>query len=83
MYDTSRVSFSGGVGGALANGGAVYGIVHANAEFLDQVSDHDPVLLTLSGIPAPVPEPATVLTMLAGLGRLLRKRSVHSIRRAR
>ena len=51
----------------LANGGAVYDIVHANAEFLDQVSDHDPILLTLSAMPAPVPEPATLALMLLGL----------------
>ena len=51
----------------LANGGAVYDIVHANAEFLDQVSDHDPILLTLSAMPAPVPEPAAVALMLMGL----------------
>lgn len=51
----------------LAHGGAVYDVVHANAEFLDQVSDHDPVLLTLSAMPAPVPEPAAVALMLLGL----------------
>ncbi len=51
----------------LANGGAVYDIVHANAEFLDQVSDHDPILLTLSAMPAPVPEPAALALMLLGL----------------
>ena len=51
----------------LANGGALYDIVHANAEFIDQVSDHDPVLLTLSGIPVTaVPEPQTMLMMLMG-----------------
>ena len=51
----------------LSNGGAVYDIVHANAEFLDQVSDHDPILMTLSAMPAPVPEPASVALMLLGL----------------
>jgi len=51
----------------LANGGALYDVVHANAEFLDQVSDHDPILLTLSAMPAPVPEPAAVALMLLGL----------------
>jgi predicted extracellular nuclease len=51
----------------LANGGALYDIVHANAEFIDQVSDHDPVLLTLSSIPVTaVPEPASLLMMLLG-----------------
>jgi predicted extracellular nuclease len=51
----------------LANGGALYDIVHANAEFIDQVSDHDPILLTLSGIPVTaVPEPQSMLMMLMG-----------------
>ena len=51
----------------LSNGGPIYDVVHANAEFLDQISDHDPVLLTLSAMPAPVPEPAAVALMLMGL----------------
>ena len=51
----------------LSNGGPIYDVVHANAEFLDQISDHDPVLLTLSAMPAPVPEPAAVALMLLGL----------------
>ena len=51
----------------LNNGGPIYDVVHANAEFLDQVSDHDPILLTLSAMPAPVPEPAAVTLMLLGL----------------
>ncbi len=51
----------------LNNGGPLYDVVHANAEFLDQISDHDPVLLTLSAMPAPVPEPAAVALMLLGL----------------
>ncbi|HLL12404.1 MAG TPA: endonuclease/exonuclease/phosphatase family protein, partial [Rubrivivax sp.] len=59
----------------LAKGDLAYDIVHANAEFIDQVSDHDPVLLTFGGIPSPVPEPATLFTMLAGLGLLLHKRA--------
>jgi uncharacterized protein len=65
----------------LANGGAVYDIVHANAEFLSQVSDHDPVLLTLAAIPAPVPEPATLLTLALGLaGVVVRAKHVKSAR---
>ena len=61
----------------LANGGAVYDVVHANAEFIDQVSDHDPILMTLSMVPAPVPEPQTVLLMVLGLlgvGTVARRR---------
>ncbi len=51
----------------LAGGGAIYDVVHANAEFIDQVSDHDPILMTLAMVPAPVPEPQTVLLMMLGL----------------
>ena len=51
----------------LANSGAIYDVVHANAEFIDQVSDHDPILMTLAMVPAPVPEPQTVLLMMLGL----------------
>ena len=61
----------------LANGGVVYDIVHANAEFIDQVSDHDPILMTLAMMPAPVPEPGTWAMMLLGLlaiGRVTRWR---------
>ncbi len=47
-------------------------IVHINSEFLTQVSDHDPLLLTLNI--AAVPEPQTVLLMLAGLGLLVLRR---------
>jgi predicted extracellular nuclease len=60
----------------LAKGDLAYDVVHLNAGYLDQVSDHDPVLLTLGGIPAPVPEPGTVVLMLGGLallGRRLRR----------
>ena len=53
----------------LANKGSlVYDIVHANAEFSDQLSDHDPTLLTFNSVPAPVPEPETYAMLLAGLG---------------
>jgi predicted extracellular nuclease len=55
----------------LLAAGPVYDIVHANAEFLDQVSDHDPVLMTLGLVPAPVPEPATWLLMAAGVAGLV------------
>ena len=65
------------------NAGAIYDVVHANAEFLDQVSDHDPILLTLSAMPAPVPEPAAVATMLLGLlgvgAAARRKKSAQSL----
>ena len=57
----------------LAKGDLLLDVVHANAEFVDQISDHDPVLLTLGAIPAPVPEPAAVLLMLAGLGAVVRR----------
>jgi len=48
-------------------GSLVYDIVHANAEFSDQLSDHDPTLLTFNAVPAPVPEPETYAMLLAGL----------------
>jgi predicted extracellular nuclease len=51
----------------LSQGGLVYDIVHANAEFADQISDHDPLLLTMSIVPAPVPEAGTLAMMLLGL----------------
>lgn len=64
-------------GNLLAKGNLAYRIVHANSEFFDQVSDHDPLLLTLGLVPAPVPEPGTLATLLLGLaavGRALRRR---------
>ena len=54
----------------LAKGDAVYDVVHVNAEFTNRVSDHDPVLLTLGQIPAPIPEPGTWLMMALGLAGL-------------
>jgi uncharacterized protein len=54
-------------GNLLAKGDLVFDVVHANAEFIDQISDHDPLLLTLGGIPMPVPEPGVWALMLAGL----------------
>lgn len=47
--------------------GLAYDVVHANAEFFDQVSDHDPILMTMSLVPAPVPEAGTLAMMLLGL----------------
>ena len=35
--------------------------MHADSAFIDQVSDHDPLLLTPGGIPTPVPELAAVM----------------------
>jgi uncharacterized protein len=52
----------------------VFDVVHANAEFLDQVSDHDPILLTLAAIPAAVPEPDSWALMALGLLGLMRIR---------
>ncbi|TVO69357.1 endonuclease/exonuclease/phosphatase family protein [Denitromonas ohlonensis] len=49
----------------LANGSLSYDIVHANAEFANQISDHDPLLLTIA---MPVPEPETYALMMLGLG---------------
>ncbi len=68
----------------LDKGDLAYDIVHANAEFLDQVSDHDPILMTLGAIPAPVPEPQALALMLAGLallGRRLRRSAQPAPRR--
>lgn len=53
-------------------GASLYDIVHINSEFSDQLSDHDPTLLTLNL--AAVPEPQTVALMLAGLGLLAIRR---------
>lgn len=50
----------------LDKGDLAYDIVHMNAEFAQQVSDHDPLYLSLN-VPAPVPEPRTWLMMVAGL----------------
>ncbi len=49
----------------LADASLVYDIVHANSEFAAQISDHDPLLLTLA---MPVPEPQSWALMLAGVG---------------
>jgi uncharacterized protein len=67
------------VSGNLRNAsGLAYDIVHANSEFTDQVSDHDPILMTMGFVPAPVPEPATWATMALGLAALVAR-----VRRAR
>jgi len=55
----------------LANAGWAFDVVHANSEFIDQVSDHDPLLLRLDLVPAPVPEPATWLMMALGMAGLV------------
>jgi len=49
----------------LADASLVYDIIHANSEFAAQISDHDPLLLTLA---MPVPEPEGWAMMLFGLG---------------
>jgi predicted extracellular nuclease len=49
----------------LADATLVYDIIHANSEFAAQISDHDPLLMTLA---MPVPEPEGWALMLAGLG---------------
>jgi hypothetical protein len=59
----------------LLAAGAAYDVVHANAEFITQVSDHDPVLMTLGTVPAPVPEPATWLMMALGVAGLVARRA--------
>ncbi|MFG6449010.1 endonuclease/exonuclease/phosphatase family protein [Roseateles sp. BYS180W] len=48
-------------------GASMFDIVHANSEFADQVSDHDPLLLTLNL--AAVPEPQ--IAVLMGIGLVL------------
>ena len=57
----------------LAGGDLLYDVVHANAEFSSQVSDHDPILLTFGAIPAAVPEPQTLALLLAGLVAIARR----------
>lgn len=56
----------------LGKGDLAYRIVHANSEFFDQVSDHDPLLLTIGIVPAPVPEPGTLAMLLLGLTAVVR-----------
>jgi uncharacterized protein len=51
----------------LGKAGWAFDVIHANSEFIDQVSDHDPLLLRLSMVPTPVPEPKALALMLAGL----------------
>jgi len=56
----------------LAKGDLLYDVVHVNSEFNNatgsfRASDHDPLLLSFAGVPAPVPEPAALALMLAGL----------------
>lgn len=62
----------------LAKGDLAYDIVHTNAEFFDQLSDHDPLLLTMNL--AAVPEPESVAMLLSGLAvvgwRMRRRRGV-------
>jgi len=45
----------------LAGGNLLLDAVHANSAFIDQISDHGPLLLTLEGIPTPMPELAAVM----------------------
>lgn len=64
----------------LGASGLVYDIVHANSEFTDQVSDHDPILMTMAFVPAPVPEPATWLMMALGVAGVVaraRRKAAH------
>jgi uncharacterized protein len=55
----------------LSASGLAYDVVHANSEFVDQVSDHDPILLTMGFVPAPVPEPATWAMLALGVAGLV------------
>jgi len=60
------------VSGNLRNAsGLVFDIVHANSEFTAQTSDHDPILMSMAFVPAPVPEPATWATMALGIAALV------------
>jgi len=54
----------------LADSALAYDIIHANSEFAAQISDHDPLLLTLA---MPVPEPETWALMIAGLALVARR----------
>jgi uncharacterized protein len=60
----------------VSKGDLLYDVVHINSEFSNnsaaplRVSDHDPLLLTLGGVPAPIPEPGTVAMLLAGLATI-------------
>jgi predicted extracellular nuclease len=54
----------------LGKGDLAYQVVRANSEFFDQVSDHDPLLLTLGLVPAPVPEPGTLALLVLGLAAI-------------
>lgn len=56
--------------GVLADSTLAYDIIHANSEFAAQISDHDPLLLTLA---MPVPEPETWALMLAGFALVARR----------
>lgn len=55
----------------LDKSGWAFEVVHANSEFITQVSDHDPLLLRLGMVPSPVPEPGTWLMMALGLAGLV------------
>jgi uncharacterized protein len=65
----------------LNKSGWAFDVVHANSEFIEQVSDHDPMLLRLDLVPTPVPEPATWLMMALGVAGLVARASRASRRR--